>query len=523
MPSSNASSNSTSHKRKIIVRKTHFTDVPRINEIVQLCYPGVTPYPEDALRAHINHFPEGQVVVEVNGKVVGFCGTMIVSEEKAMRPHTWKEITGSGYASTHDDLGNFLYGIDICVDPEYRGLRIGARLYQERRKICQRLDLRGIIFGARMPGFSRRRKIYPTPEEYLQAVKSRIIRDQTVTFQMRHGFEPVCILKDYLPSDSESLGYAALMRWDNPMIDNIGNREFRYHEDPEDNVRVCTINFEQRRISSFEEFQNIAEYFVDVASEYQCDFVVFPEFVTMALLSIVNKKLSPVESLERLGEFTDDYVNFFSQAAVRYNINIIGGTHIMKMADGHMQNVCHVFLRDGSVHRQAKIHPTPSEKAWWDIRGGDKLSVINTDKGPIGVLVCYDSEFPELTRHLVDQGAKIIFVPFATDTRQGYLRVRYCCQARTIENQCYVVLSGNTGNLPRVHNMDINYAQSCILTPSDFPFARDGIAAETEPNEEATVIADLSMGDLVKARNNGTVRNLKDRRHDLYRVTWMGK
>ncbi len=97
------------------------------------------------------------------------------------------------------------------------------------------------------------------------------------------------------------------------------------------------------------------------------------------------------------------------------------------------------------VEQQAKIQTTPSEKDWWDIKGGDKLSVINTDKGAIGVLICYDSEFPELARHLVDQGAKIIFVPFATDTHQGYLRVRYCCMARAIENQCYMVLSGHTG------------------------------------------------------------------------------
>ena len=230
-----------------------------------------------------------------------------------------------------------------------------------------------------------------------------------------------------------------------------------------------------------------------------------------------------MESLLRLGDYTDRFVQFMSEAAVKYNINIVGGTHLIKNDEGEMQNVAFIFLRDGSIHRQAKIQPTPSEVQWWNIKGGDKLSVINTDKGPIGILVCYDSEFPELTRHLIDQGAKIIFVPYATDTRQGHLSVRYCCQARTIENQCYFVLSGNIGNLPRVHNMDINYAQSCILTPSDFPFARDGIAADTDPNTETVAIADLSISDLVKARNGGTVRNLKDRRHDLYRVTWMGK
>src|SRR5690606_17915391 len=110
-----------------------------------------------------------------------------------------------------------------------------------------------------------------------------------------------------------------------------------------------------------------------------------------------------------------------------------------------------------------KIHPTPNEKFWWNIKGGDELSVINTDCGPVGVLICYDSEFPELARHLADQGANIIFIPFLTDERQSYNRVRYCAQARAIENQCYVAMAGNVGNLPRVQNMDIHYAQSCII------------------------------------------------------------
>ena len=139
------------------------------------------------------------------------------------------------------------------------------------------------------------------------------------------------------------------------------------------------------------------------------------------------------------------------------------------------------------------------------------------------MLVCYDSEFPELARHLVNQGINILFVPFLTDERQSYLRVRYCAQARAVENQIYVVMSGSCGNLPNVHNIDIHYAQSCILTPCDFPFARDGIAADTTPNVEMVAFADLSFRALREARQHGTVRNLKDRRHDLYSVTWHGR
>ena len=136
------------------------------------------------------------------------------------------------------------------------------------------------------------------------------------------------------------------------------------------------------------------------------------------------------------------------------------------------------------------IMGTSRKRHWWNIQGGRGNSVIQTDCGPIGVMICYDSEFPELARHLVDQGALMLFVPFCTDSRQGYLRVRYCGQARAIENQCFTVLSGNVGNLPNVANMDIQYAQSCILTPCDFPFARDGIAAETSENVETIAVAD---------------------------------
>jgi len=101
--------------------------------------------------------------------------------------------------------------------------------------------------------------------------------------------------------------------------------------------------------------------------------------------------------------------------------------------------------------------------------------------------------------------------------------VRYCAQARAVENQIYVVMSGSCGNLPNVKNIDIHYAQSCILTPCDFPFARDGIAADTTPNSEMVAIADLSLRALREARQRGTVRNLLDRRHDLYSIQWHGR
>ena len=118
-----------------------------------------------------------------------------------------------------------------------------------------------------------------------------------------------------------------------------------------------------------------------------------------------------------------------------------------------LYNAGYLCRRDGTVERYEKLHVTPDEAKVWGLQGGTKLQVFDTDCGKIGVLICYDSEFPELSRLLADEGMNILFVPFLTDTQNGYSRVRYCAQARAIENECYVAIAGSVGNLPKVHNM----------------------------------------------------------------------
>jgi predicted amidohydrolase len=156
------------------------------------------------------------------------------------------------------------------------------------------------------------------------------------------------------------------------------------------------------------------------------------------------------------------------------------------------------------------------------VRGGDKLKVFETDVCKIGILICFDVEFPELPRILATRGMEILFVPFSTDTKNAYHRVRHCSQARAIENECFVAISGSVGNLPNVENMDIQYAQSAVFTPSDFPFSHDAIAAEATPNTEMTLIVDVDLDLLKELKTQGSVRNLQSRRNDLYRVDWFG-
>jgi predicted amidohydrolase len=456
-------------------------------------------------------------VITHENKIIAYSASLLIDEKSALRPHTWKEITANGFGTTHNDEGEFLYGYETCVDPSYRGNRLGLRIYNARTRLVKFYKLKGIIFAGRIPGYRKKVKKVKDVHEYIEKVKNKEFKDSTLGFHLRNGFEVIGVLSNYLPSDSESMGYGVHLKWENSEYEAIVKDEETVIQ--QNSIRVVCVQYQQRKVTSFEEFSQIVEYYVDVAGDYRADFLLFPELFTMQLLSIDNEEVHPSVAIENMSKYTERIRQLFSSLAMKYNVNIIAGSHPHK-SDVKVHNISYICLRDGAIHEQAKIHPTPDEKYWWKIEGGDEVKVIDTDCGPIGVLICYDSEFPELTRYLVNQGIRFLFVPFLTDNRQGYCRVRYCCQARAIENQIYVAMAGNVGNLPRVKNLDIQYAQSAIFTPCDFAFPKDGVAAEATPNVEMVTIADLRIDTLLEARAHGAVRNLKDRRHDLYSVRW---
>jgi len=512
--------NKSEEKPILIIRQAQITDIPDISRLSKKIYSEAIGYSTEQVLGQLNHFPDGQFIAEYENKVIGYCSSIILPKDKALGKHSWREVTGNGYGSTHNPKGQYLYGVDIFVDPDFRKIRVGARFYKARQKLCKKFNLQGIVFAGRMPLFKKKQSKVKTPEEYLQAILDKKIHDPVINFQIQQGFEVIQIIKDYLPHDTASLGYAIQMIWHNPLSKTSKELESSHPATSSKTVRTASVQYLQRAIHSFEEFESIITYYIDVAHNYKCDFLLFPELFTMQLLSINAQEIPAEESMEKLSTYTDRFKEVFKRLSIQYNVNVIAGSHPTKMDNGDIHNVSYAFLRDGSIYEQEKIHPTPDEKYWWKVRGGSKVRAIPTDCGTIGILICYDAEFPELARHLADQGAHIIFVPFCTAERHGYLRVRYCAQARAIENQCYIVLSGNVGNLPLVKNMDIQYAQSAILTPCDFNFPPDGIAADSTPNTEMLILADLRLEALYESRASGAVLNLTDRRHDLFSVVW---
>lgn len=502
----------------LALRHVEPDDYADIREIMEQIYTQVGgPWPKKQFLAQLRKFPEGQICIEDHGKVVAAAFAVIVDYEKFGDQHTYDEITGDAYLTTHDPKGDVLYGVDVFVSPNYRDMRLGRRLYEARKELCQNLNLKAIIAGGRIPNYGQYAAEL-TPQQYIEKVKKKEIYDPILTFQLSNDFEVKRVLNAYLPEDQESKGYATLLQWHNlyydpsktPLIGAIPTL-----------ARIGCVQWQMRPLKSFDELIQQVEYFVDALSDYQCDVALFPEFFNAPLMGLENHQNS-VEAIKSLATFTDDIVEAISRLAVAYNINIIAGSMPVVEEDG-LYNVAFLCRRDGTQDVQYKLHPTPSEKRNWIMQGGDKLNVFDTDFGKIGILICYDVEFPELGRLLSEQDVQILFVPFWTDTKNGYLRIRCCAQARAIENECYVAIAGSVGNLPKVDNADIQYAQSAVFSPSDFAFPHDAIMAETTPNTEMTLIVDLDLSKLVTLRNEGSVRNYLDRRRDLYKIKWIGE
>lgn len=498
----------------IELRNLRIEDYLDLNASLRQAYSswGHVQWRRESLERLVDLFPEGQFCVTVNGQVAASALSIIIDYSKFGDNHTYDQILAGETFRNHTEEGDVLYGIEVFVHPDYRGLRLGRRLYDARKDLCEHLNLRAIMAGGRIPNYGKYADTLK-PHEYIEKVRCKEIVDPVLSFQLSNGFHVRKVLENYLPGDKESHQYATLLEWTNI-----------YYEEPDQPlvetkksvVRLGVVQWQMRPFPNMEELMQQAEYFVDAVSDYGSDFIVFPEFFNAPLMAPFNH-LGEAAAMRRLAETADPLRRRFLDLAVSYNVNIICGS-MPVLKDGQLLNAAYLCRRDGSWEEFHKIHPTPSEVSAWGMLGGNEIRAFDTDCGKIGILICYDVEFPEACRLLADQGVRILFVPFLTDTQNGYQRVRHCAQARAIENECYVVIAGAVGNLPNVNNMDIQYAQSAILTPSDFAFPTNVVKAEATPNTEMVLIADVDLDLLKELHAHGSVRNLLDRRKDLYKL-----
>lgn len=279
----------------------------------------------------------------------------------------------------------------------------------------------------------------------------------------------------------------------------------------ENRVRVASLQYYIRPVKSFEDFENQVKSLVETAADYKSRLVVFPEYFSTQLLTLGDVTRPISTQIRDLANQEDRVCELMSKLSRKLSIYIVAGTIPSLSEDKEtIFNRCHVFSPNGKRDYQSKLHMTRFEDEDWLVSSGKNLKVFETDFGKFAVAICYDVEFPEIARVAALKGAQVLITPSCTDDRQGFLRVRYCAHARTIENQMYVIHSATVGSLPMVPAVSLNYGQAAILNPSDFAFSRDGILAEGIANQESMVIGDINVKLIDEARSKGTVLPLRD-------------
>ncbi len=277
-------------------------------------------------------------------------------------------------------------------------------------------------------------------------------------------------------------------------------------------LRVAALQYLIRPVTTFEQFRDQVDALLQTAADYRCQLVVFPEYFSVQLLTLGDVRRPIRDQIRSLADQAPAVIDFMAECAQRYGLYVVAGTVPERDATDRdvVRNHSYVLSPNGKRGVQGKLHMTRFERDEWHVSPDSHLRIFEAPFGKFAIAICYDVEFPEMARAAARAGADILCVPSCTDDRQGFWRVRYCAHARAIENQMYVIHAGTVGSLPQVPAVSLNYGIASILTPSDFPFARDGILAEGNVNQEMMVIGDLNLDTIRRSREEGTVLPLLD-------------
>ncbi|WP_221568168.1 GNAT family N-acetyltransferase [Alkalihalobacillus sp. TS-13] len=201
-------------EKEIVIRNITQEDVLEVAELSDDSFGPDISFKREHFASQAEIFPEGQICMEYEGKIVGSCSSLIVNFDDYADNHSYTAISDNGYIKNHNPDGLNLYGVEVSVHKDYRKLKLGRRLYDARKQVCKDLNLKSIIIGGRIPYYYKYSDIM-SAKEYAEKVINDEIYDPVLTFQKNNGFVLKDVTPNYLPEDEASRGYATSMEWTN--------------------------------------------------------------------------------------------------------------------------------------------------------------------------------------------------------------------------------------------------------------------------------------------------------------------
>lgn len=277
-------------------------------------------------------------------------------------------------------------------------------------------------------------------------------------------------------------------------------------------VKVAVAQYDIGFFAQWFEFEDKLTQWVSHAAKNGAKLLVFPEYGSMELASLfgesVYKDLG--KQLHSMQDIYADYEALYAQLAKQFDVMVLASSFPVLQSDGSFRNRANLYGVEGLIDYQDKLIMTRFENEQWLIHAGQDIKVIDTDIGRLAINICYDSEFPLIAHQQVQAGADVVLVPSCTDTQAGFYRVRIGCQARALENQCYVLQSPTFGEALWSEAVDVNTGRASIYTPVDYGFPDNGILAEGSADTAQWVYADLDVNEIARVRQQGQVFNYRD-------------
>lgn len=277
-------------------------------------------------------------------------------------------------------------------------------------------------------------------------------------------------------------------------------------------MKIATAAYPMDFLSSFDAYEKKLTFWVSEAARAGAELLVFPEYGAMELATLAGREaaMDLEASLHAVSERVPEADALHATLARRFGVHILAASApVFDAAFGDRPvNRARFFDPDGGTAYQDKQIMTRFEREEWHVAGGGPLHLFDTALGRIGILICYDSEFPLLARALSE--ADLILVPSCTEALSGYSRVRIGAMARALENQCVTVMSSTVGSCDWSPAVDTNTGMGGVFGPPDTGFPATGVMAEGKLNQPGWTYAEVDLARIAHVRADGVVLN---RRH----------
>lgn len=275
-------------------------------------------------------------------------------------------------------------------------------------------------------------------------------------------------------------------------------------------MKIATAAYPLSVLEDWAAYEDKLSAWVDAAARHGADLLVFPEYAAMELATLAGPDVAgDLEgSLHAVADRLADADAFHAELARQFGVHILAGSGPAHGDAPRPVNRARFFAPSGAMGVQDKQVMTRFEAEIWDVAPGGPLRLFDTRLGKIGILICYDAEFPLLGRALSD--ADLILVPSVTEALSGHSRVRIGARARALENQCVTVMASLVGTADWSEAVDISVGAGGIFGPPDRGFPDDGILAAGPLDTPGWTYAEVDLGTIQTVRADGTVLGRRD-------------